>query len=169
MIDDDGVLERLNKAKRKKLMAFLKQHGTEDSRIIPASDLPKNNRTDKGTIAVFFVGQNIYYPEYQDFFCLVDTLDKDGKETFMDFYKRQSVIAELLGIDQTPTATNEPTYDPRTQYIVERDKVGRPKRTLSDTEKAKIDELRAQGKGYNAIAKELKVSNRLIMRHCQKR
>ena len=59
-------------------------------------------------------------------------------------------------------------WDPQKQYVVDREKVGRPKRVLSDSEKAKIDELREQGKGYNAIARELKVSNRLIIKHCQK-
>lgn len=169
MIDEDGVLERLNKSKRKKLMAFIKQHeGTEEARILPAGsmmDFPQNNRKDDGrTVYIFMLAKE----NYNGFYTLVDRFDKND-ETFKHLYKRQSRIAELLGIDQTPAATNEPTYNPKTQYIVERGKVGRPKRTLSDTEKSRIDELRVQGKGYNAIAKELKVSNRLIIKHCQKR
>ena len=164
--DEWEVLDRINKSKRKELMAFLREHQGEEAKIIPAvsrDDIPTNSRKDKGTIAFFFVARNIYDANRMDFFTLIDTLDADKKETLIKLYKQRSTMLKFLGQEEAA-----PAYDPQKQYVVDREKVGRPKRVLSDSEKAKIDELREQGKGYNAIARELKVSNRLIIKHCQK-
>ena len=164
--DEWEVLDKINKSKRKELMAFLREHQGEGAKIIPAvprDDIPTNSRKDKGTIAFFFVARNIYDTNRMDFFTLIDTLDADKKETLIKLYKQRSTMLKFLGQEEIV-----PAYDPQKQYVVDREKVGRPKRVLSDSEKAKIDELREQGKGYNAIARELKVSNRLIIKHCQK-
>ena len=166
MVDEYGVLEKINKSKRKKLMAWLKQHDTDGAKIIPgidSHDLPKNPKADKGTMALFCTGQSIYSGK-KGFWCLVDILDHKGKENLMAFYKRQSAMLELMG---EPTEGQQEgqsdSYDPKTQYIVSRAKTGRPRRVLSESEKEQIAELRAQGKGIAYIARTLKASNRLIM------
>ena len=159
MVDEYGVLEKINKSKRKKLMVWLKQHDTDGAKIIPAidsNDLPKNPKADKGTMALFCTGQSIYSHK-KGFWCLVDILDHKSRENFMDFYKRQSAILELMDIEPTDS------YDPKTQYVISRAKTGRPKRILSESEKEQIAELRAQGKGIAYIARTLKASNRFIM------
>lgn len=49
-------------------------------------------------------------------------------------------------------------------YIrIRKDRVGRPKRELTEWEREKVHQLRAQGMGINAIAIRLHVGNRLIM------
>ena len=170
MVDEYGILEKINKSKRKKLMVWLKQHDTDGAKIIPAinsNDLPKNPKADKGTMALFCTGQSIYSHK-QGFWCLVDILDHKGRENFMDFYKRQSAILELMDIEPTEEQQERQegqsdSYDPKMQYVISRAKTGRPKRILSESEKEQIAELRAQGKGIAYIARTLKASNRFIM------
>lgn len=58
------------------------------------------------------------------------------------------------------------TYDPATQYVVSRKKQGRPVNDLTDKEKQKIDELRAKGVGYNAIAKKIKRGAKKVIAYC---
>ena len=170
MVDEYGVLEKINKSKRRKLIAWLKQHDTEGAKIIPAinsNDLPKNPKADKGTMALYCTGQSIYSHGKQGFWCLVDILDHKGREDFMAFYKRQSVMLELMGIELTEERQEGQfdSYDPRTQYVISRAKTGRPKRILSESEKEQVAELRAQGKGIAYIARTLKASNRFIMNY----
>ena len=69
--------------------------------------------------------------------------------------------------DEISAAPNEPTFDPSKQYVVDRDKVGRPRRVLSDEEQANISRLRGQGMSINAIAKELGINNRRVMEYCK--
>lgn len=147
LYDKENILDKINKSKRKKLMAFIREHDGEESKIIPAgssADLPTKRKRDTGTLVIIMVGRNLYNP-YRDYWTLIDTLDKDGKETFTKYYKRQSAIVEFLDI-QAPAV-----------------KVGRKKRVFSDEEKRRIAELHAQGVGIGKIARELKTSNRLIM------
>ena len=56
-----------------------------------------------------------------------------------------------------------PEYDPKTHYVVSREKPGRPRRVLTDEERQRIMSMRAQGLSVNEIAKAAKVSNRLVM------
>ncbi len=60
------------------------------------------------------------------------------------------------------------TYDPDKQYVVDRQKSGRPRRVLTESEEADISRLRAQGMSINAISKELKINNRKVMEYCKK-
>ena len=64
--------------------------------------------------------------------------------------------------------SNEPTYNPKSQYVVSREKVGRPRRILSDEEQANIQKLRDKGMSINAISKELGINNRRVMEYCKK-
>lgn len=157
MIDEERLLPRLNKSKRKELFAFLKEHDREDSRIIHAGELPKHNRADGGMIVLIMAGQNIHTEHYKDFWVLIDTLDSDGQETFQKIYKRQSVILELLGAGGT-------RYNPVTHYVLAREAEGRgrPRRELTQQEKASIDEMRQNGAGLNRIAKELHIGARRV-------
>jgi len=164
--DEWDVLSKINKSRRKKLMKFLKEHQGEEARIIPAvprDDIPKSNKEDRGTMAFFFVSRNVYYKDRMDFFTLVDILDADKKETLIKLYKPKGTMLEFLGQEEAV-----PSYDPAKQYVIDREKVGRPRRVLSDSEKLKIRQLRCQGKGYNAIAKEMRISNRRVINECRR-
>ncbi|WP_303814164.1 hypothetical protein [Selenomonas ruminantium] len=58
-------------------------------------------------------------------------------------------------------------YNPQKQYLVDREKIGRPRRILKEEEKKAIEALRKSGKSINDIAKELRLSNRLVMEYCR--
>ena len=60
------------------------------------------------------------------------------------------------------------TYDPKKQYVVNREKTGRPKHTITPEEETIIMEMRKQGIGINKISKYLKINNRQIMELCHK-
>lgn len=150
MQDLENIMVKVNKSKRRKLMAFIKEYdkGEEEATIIPAGsrdELPKTKRQDKGTLAIILVGISPYNGK-KGLWVLIDTIDKDGKETLTKYYKPAAIIAELVG-------------SPSGRPI----KAGRKKRIFTDEEKQRIAELRAQGVGIARIARELKTSNRLIM------
>ena len=69
------------------------------------------------------------------------------KENFQSFYSRKEKIIEFLGYNNI--------------------RIGRPRKVLSDEEKAKIIELRSKRLGINKIAKELRINNRLVMEFCR--
>ena len=83
------------------------------------------------------------------------------------------ILKEALGFvekkqqKKEAMAPNGKAYDPEKQYVVDRDKVGRPRRVLSDEEQANISRLRGQGMSINAIAKELSINNRRVMEYCK--
>lgn len=168
MRDEREILSKINKSKRKKLMAFLKEHDDEETVIIPAGsseDLPKNPRADKGIVGIIMVGRNLYNERYADYWTLIDTIDKEGNESLLKFYKRQSVVAGILFEQTIPKSKAVNTYDPAKQYVLNREKTGRPRRILSDVEKEQIDGMRADGKSIAEIARKLKASNRFIMNY----
>ena len=175
MVDEYGILEKINKSKRKKLMSFLKEHDRYEAdfeaRLMPAGsrdDLPESNRKDKGTIILFFYAQNLYNAEYKDFYTLVDTL-VDGEEKLIKAYKRLSALLDFIGIGVEAEQETQPgqTYDPTKQYLVSREKAGRPKHIITEAEAQQIRALRADGLSINAISKQLGISNRQIMAFCR--
>ena len=64
-------------------------------------------------------------------------------------------------------ALDKPTYDPDKQYVLDRNKVGRPRRVLSDKERADILELRSHGMSINDISMSLGINNRRVMECCK--
>ena len=83
------------------------------------------------------------------------------------------ILQEALGFvdkrqQQKEAAQAKKSYDPEKQYVLSRDKVGRPHRVLSDEEQANIRRLREQGMSINAISKELSINNRRVMEYCRK-
>ncbi len=147
---DDSILTKINKSKRKKLMSFISDHDCDGgARLFDASTRYLTTpREDTGTVILFMITKSKYTEGETDFFVLMDTIDKAGREIFKHSSHRPEHIGSFLGI--------EPTH-----------KGGRPRRTLTSEEKQKIDALRKQGRGFNAIAKELKVSNRLVIEYCK--
>ena len=57
--------------------------------------------------------------------------------------------------------------DPDKYVLIEKAKVGRPKRQLTSEEQEKILEWRREGVSINAIARELRCNNKVIMRYCK--
>ena len=96
-------------------------------------------------------------------------------EGFAEVYRTApvdiSALRQALGYSQD--AQEPPVgqiYNPSTHYTVKRirEGAGRPRRVLTEQEQTSISTLRAQGMSINAIAQQLKISNRLIMAYCKK-
>ena len=147
---DDSILTKINKMKRKKLMSFISDHDRDGgARLFDASThYLTTPREDTGTVILFMITKSKYTERNSDFFVLMDTIDKVGTETFKHSSHRPEQLKDFLGIEPPK-------------------KGGRPRRILTDEEKERIRELREQGRGYNAIAKELKVSNRIVIECCK--
>ena len=97
------------------------------------------------------------------FFITLDTtnvIHLASSEPNLSFVEKRQQKKELL-------APAGKVYDPEKQYVVNREKVGRPRRVLSDEEQANIRRLRGQGMSINAIAKELGINNRRVMEYCK--
>ena len=162
IVEYDFLLNKIKQSRRKQLVSFLKEHGGKKTRLISMSELPSSKSDDKGLLCLLLVNQNIYNPDYEDFWVLLDD-SSDGKEVFQSFYKRKTKIIDFIGCENS----NYNTFDPDKQYVVTREKVGRPRRVLNDEEKSAIRQLREQGMGINKIAKDLQINNRLVMVYCR--
>ncbi len=55
------------------------------------------------------------------------------------------------------------TYDPATEYVVKREKAGRPRKPLTEEQKNEIRSMREEGLSINEIAKKLNISNRRVI------
>lgn len=147
MKDIDGILTRLNMDKRKKLLGFIDRAEGAESKIISIGPhTPLTRKDDTGTINLLLMSQN--YNHEMTVYALSDTIDSKGKENFQHGIVSREKLIQFVA----PEPQN---------------RGGRPKRTLTDQEKKRIDILREQGKGINVIAKELGISNRVIMEYCK--
>lgn len=101
-----------------------------------------------------------------------DAVDADMDEEIEIFRLPEKAMIAMLramspSYDEMAAALEKPTYDPAKQYIVDRAKVGRPRRVLSDAERADILRLRAEGLSINDISMSLGINNRRVMECCK--
>lgn len=156
MQDCEGILERINKSKRRLLMKFLNEHDGEEARLLPAGGtIPESPRKDYGPICLILVARNIYLSDYTDYFTILDTLDPDGSEKFQRFYKQAPEVQRYLFPSSEPMEPQPPT--------VPKKKGGRPRRIFTDEEKKRIRDLHLQGLGIKFLAEIFVTSNRKIM------
>ena len=160
---------RLAKTNRAKLFATRKDFA--DYYII-GGERPKNKHKDNGKLVILEICDDGKGR-------IITDLPADKKEKFQERFREVAIdvdiLKEALGFvekrqqkgKEATTATGK-AYDPETQYVVSREKVGRPHRVLSDEEKADIQRLRDKGMSINAISKELGINNRRVMEYCEK-
>ena len=158
------ILERINKSRRPRLAAFLRERDSEDARVdVNESAFPASPRADRGTLVLVMTTPNPYHEGVVDFYAVSDTIAAKGQsgqsEIFAHFYRRRDGILELLGAEQPA----QPTYDPSASYLVSREKAGRPRHDLTDEDVASIRALHAEGWGINRLATRYHVSNRRII------
>ncbi len=153
MQDVEGILERINKSKRRLLMKFLNEHDGEEARLLPAGGMiPESPRKDYGPICLILVARNIYMSDYTDYFTILDTLEQNGSEKFQRFYKRAPEVQHHLF----------PSSEPQPPAVPQK-KGGRPRRIFTDEEKKRIRDLHAQGLSIKFLAEIFVTSNRKIM------
>ena len=160
---------RLAKTNREKLFRAKKP---DAEYYLIGGDRPKNNRQDFGHLVILEVRDNGKGRILTD-------LPADKREKCQEVFRELSIdigiLEEALGFvekrqqkKEAEASAGKTAYDPEKQYVVSRDKVGRPRRVLSDAEQADISRLREQGMSINAIAKELGINNRRVMEYCRK-
>ena len=160
---------RLAKGNREKL--FRARKPGADYYLIGGERL-KNNHADFSKLVILEVRENGKGRILTD-------LPAEKKEKHQEVFREVEIdiriLEEALGFvekrqqkKEAEASAGKTAYDPEKQYVVSRDKVGRPRRVLSDAEQADISRLREQGMSINAIAKELGINNRRVMEYCRK-
>ena len=161
---------KLAKTNREKLFKARKPNA--DYYLI-GGERPKNNRQDFGHLVILEVTEEGKGKILTD---LPGERKEKYQESFREIPIDLDVLQEALGfvskrqsqkIQQAAAAPAGKSYDPDKQYVIDRDKVGRPRRVLSDAEQADIRRLRSQGMSINAIAEELGINNRRVMEYCR--
>ncbi len=152
----------LAKSNRKKLFEARRS----DARYyLIGGEYPKDNRHDTDRLIILEITDD-YKARL-----LIDTPGyKPGKHIYLDRQAESLRIMKInlealqmaLGFD-LGQGEDMPEYDPKTHYVVSREKPGRPRRVLSDEEKQWIRSLRLQGMSINEIAKTVRIRNRLVM------
>ena len=154
--------KNLAKSNRKKLFEARRS----DARYyLIGGEYPKDNRHDTDRLIILEITDDYKAS------LLIDTPGyKPGKHIYLDrqaeSLRRMKINLEALqmalGFD-LGYGEAMPEYDPKTHYVVSREKPGRPRRVLTDEERQRILSMRAQGLSVNEIARTVKVSNRLVM------
>lgn len=157
----------INKSKRKKLVDFVTQERKRarmperEVEVMPLcgwyeyEDPAKERRKDSGEIKAFVRIQDVV-------FMIFDKLE-DGAEDF-SYIIFDDDLVDFIGDSLAADVTETPP-----PQIVKKDGTpfagfhgGRKPKTLTDEEKARIAEMRKEGKNVNVIARELHISNRVI-------
>ena len=161
----NGILDNINKGKRKQLTKYLKQiELTKDSRLY-SEITPKGARKDKGTLFFFISTKSRVKGQERELHAIIDVLTEDGQEEFMEYISNHDEVAALLM--EGKEEDNLPTYNPETHCLYPKSAFGRPRAALSEEEKKQIMELRAAGVGYNKIAAKLHRNNHVIIKYCK--
>jgi len=160
---------RLAKSNREKLFKARKSNAEY---YLIGGERPKNKRQDFGHLVILEVREDGKGRILTD-------LPADKKEKYQESFREMHInvdnLKEALGFvekrqqkkEQQAAVVTGNAYDPKKQYVVDREKVGRPRRVLSDEEQANISRLREQGMSINAISKELGINNRRVMEYCK--
>ena len=144
----DEFLKTINQSKRRELVKFLHEHNRE-MQIERISEKNQSGRKDHGPLVLLVVSRNIYDGTRWDTWSLTDILE--DTETLITWYIRAHDFLELV----------------QHTGLVKKHAGGRPKRTLTESERKQIDKMRHEGLSINAIAVELRAGNRLIMEYCK--
>ena len=160
IVDYATFTSAINKSKRKKLVEHIRRERID--KRLPEREVQvmllcgwyadTNPRRDEGEIRAIVKIQDVVYIIY-------DNLN-DGKEDY-NYIPIDDDIMGFIGAAQPP--------QPQPTQILKKDgtpfagfRGGRKRKELSDEEKARIREMREEGKNVNAIARELHISNRVI-------
>lgn len=160
----NGILDNINKSKRKQLTKYLKQMDIVRGMRLYSETALWGARKDRGTLFFFICIPSIVKGQEWELHTVIDTLTDDGVELFKTYKSNYDQVAALFVEDKN---IDLPTYDPATHCLYPKSAFGRPRAELSDEEKAKIRELRAMGMGYNKIAIKLHRNNRVIINYCK--
>ena len=171
MMDAKTCLRHINKTKRQKLARHL-ANLSEQAQIVALQGITATTkpRTDGGGMLILLV-RDPRKRRYQSVYPVEIVLDERTTwENCRSFPLRDPLpaqIAEMLA-DYAPSlfapsaTAPQPPEKPFAGW-----KGGRPRRVLTDEEKAQIAAARADGKTIDAIAAEMHISNRVVSAYCK--
>ena len=159
IVDYATFASAINKSRRKELVEHIRRERID--KRLPERDVQvmllcgwyadTNPRRDEGEIRAIVKIQDVVYIIY-------DNLN-NGKEDY-NYIPVDDDIMGFIGADAQPAAPTQIVKKDGTPFAGFNG--GRKRKTLTDEEKAKILEMREEGKNVNAIARELHISNRVI-------
>ena len=161
-----------------------------NSKIRPGlSDIMKKKPNNKRVTITYYLLIGEASRAYEDTLLLLEETLRDGGHADYRFIRDNAIDADMdeeieifrlperamiamlramsPSYDEMAAALEMPSYDPSKQYVVDRSKIGRPRRVLSDAERADILRLRAQGMSINDISMSLGINNRRVMECCK--
>lgn len=166
MMDVKTCLAHINKTKRQKLARHL-SHLSDQAQIvalqgITAATKPRN---DGGGMLILLV-RDEQKKRYKSVYPVEIIFDERTTwENCRSFPVRDPLpaqIAEMLADFAPSLFASPPPEKPFAGW-----RGGRPRRVLSDEEKAQIAAARAAGKTIDAIAAEMHISNRVVSAYCK--
>ena len=158
IVDYPTFAGSINKSKRSKLVAHIHRERTGTDKRLPERDIqvmplcgweedtPK--KRDEGTIRAIVKIQNVVL-------IISDNLT-DGAEDYYYTFVDEDIV-DFIGAAQQPAAPMKKDGTPFAGF-----NGGRKRKVLTDEEKARIREMREEGRNINAIAKAMHISNRVI-------
>ena len=171
MMDVKTCLAHINKTKRQKLARHL-ANLSEQAQIVALQGITAATkpRTDGGGMLILLV-RDPRKKRYQSVYPVEIVIDdRTTWENCRSFPLRDPLpaqIAEMLADFAPSLFASESAQDAAgaSGKPFKGWKGGRPRRVLSDTEKAQIAAARADGKTIDAIAAEMHISNRVVSAH----
>ena len=161
-------MAHINKTKRQKLARHL-SNLSDQAQIVALQGITAATkpRTDGGGMLILLV-RDPRKKRYQSVYPVEIVLDERTTwENCRSFPLRDPLpaqIAEMLADFAPSLFTSESAQDAAgaSGEPFKGWRGGRPRRVLTDTEKAQIDAARADGKTIDAIAKDMHISNRVV-------
>ena len=172
MMDVKTCLSHVNKTKRHKLAHRLTSM-SDQTRIVALQgwSITTKPRSDGGGLLVLFA-RDAADKNYPLRLALDECCGRAGENlrTFPLVPAKAAELADMLAPWAPPSLfTAESAQDaagasgrPFTGW-----KGGRPRRVLTEVEKAEVDKARAAGKTIDAIAAEMHISNRVVSAYCK--
>ena len=153
-----GKLAKTNRAK------LFKMRRPDADYYLIGGQRPRNNKTDNDELIILEVVDDGSGRILMD---IPASKTEKFKERLKVVAIHTEILVQALGFAVSRQDDKAATYDPTKQYVVDRHKVGRPHRILTDAEQANIRKLRSQGMSINAISRELGINNRRVMEYCK--
>ena len=171
-------LDWINKRDREMMARWLMEHSDGKTMNKPPEGRDCGQPVFCMMAAMDYHGNKVYFAVYGNVLHLPNGKSIKRRELFVaNEIKGEELLNLLVLHGEEPQAKQytaqdnhtqgTATYNPEIEYVVSREKTGRPRATLTEEEKAQIKAWRQDKRGYNRIAADLRRSNRLVMAYCK--
>lgn len=158
IVDYQTFAGSINKSKRSKLVAHIHRERTGTDKRLPERDIQVMplHGWEEGTPKKSDVGEIRAIVKIQDVVLIISDNITGGAEEYHYTLVDEDIV-DFIGAAQPTDAPMKKDGTPFAGF-----NGGRKRKVLTDEEKARIREMREEGRNINAIAKALHISNRVI-------